>query len=201
MQIDENWVAFFSQSGTELNNIIHRTGKIPAAIITNRQTDDGINPILKQEKDRGTLNWITLPINPDSKDYKKALKPFKDPLITLHGFLRIIPKDICKKYKNIYNLHPGLITEYPDLKGKDPQIRAVKAGYNTAGAVIHKVIPAVDEGEIVASHAINIRGLTEEEVIAQLHSLGSIMWYQFFNDYEHRRNSKNNRDTIPADLR
>jgi folate-dependent phosphoribosylglycinamide formyltransferase PurN len=192
MQVDENWIAFFSQSGTELNNIIYHTGKIPAAIITNRQTDEGINPVLKQEKDKGSLNWITLPKNPESKDYKKVLKPFKDPLITLHGYLRIIPKDICKKYKHIYNLHPGLITEYPDLKGKDPQLRAVKAGYNTAGVVIHKVIPAVDEGEIIASHAINIRGLTEEDVITQLHSLGSIMWYQFFRDYEHRRNSKDN---------
>ena len=200
MQINENWVAFFSQSGSELNNIIHHTGKAPAAIITNRQNDDGINVSLKLAKEEGKFNWVTLPKNPELKDYKKALKPFKDPLITFHGYLRIIPKEICKKYKNIYNLHPGLITEYPDLRGKDPQVRAVKAGYKTAGAVIHKVIPAVDEGEIVASHAINITGLEEIEVINQLHSLGSVMWYEFFKNYEHRRNSKNNRDTISSDL-
>jgi folate-dependent phosphoribosylglycinamide formyltransferase PurN len=186
MQVDKNWIAFFSQSGTELNNIIQHTGKIPAAIITNRQNDDGINIMLKQAKDGGKLNWVTLPKNPELKDYKKALKPYMNPFITLHGYLRIIPREICKKYKNIFNLHPGLITEYPDLKGKDPQIRAVRAGYTTAGAVIHKVIPAVDEGEVVASHAINITGLSEETVISQLHSLGSIMWYQFLENYEHR---------------
>lgn len=187
MQIDENWVAFFSQSGTEINNIIYQTGKAPVAIITNRHNDDGLNVYLKEIKDKGLLNWITLPKNPELKDYKKALKPYKNPLITLHGYLRIIPKEICKKYKNIYNLHPGLITEYPELKGKDPQIRAIKAGYRTAGAVIHKVIPAVDEGEIVASHAINIQGLDEEEVFNKLHALGSIMWYQFFQTYEHKQ--------------
>ena len=186
MQVDKNWIAFFSQSGTELNNIIQHTGKIPAAIITNRQNDDGINIMLKQAKDGGKLNWVTLPKNPELKDYKKALKPYMNPFITLHGYLRIIPREICKKYKNIFNLHPGLITEYPDLKGKDPQIRAVRAGYTTDGAVIHKVIPAVDEGEVVASHAINITGLSEETVISQLHSLGSIMWYQFLENYEHR---------------
>lgn len=186
MQIDENWIAFFSQSGTELNNIIYHIGKKPAAIITNRQDDEGICPMLKQDKDKGEYNWITLPKNPESKDYKKALKSFKNPFITLHGYLRIIPKDICKKYKHIYNLHPGLITEYPELKGKDPQTRAVKAGHKKAGAVIHKVIPAVDEGEIVASHAIDIISLTEEEVISRLHSLGSVMWYNFFKNYEHR---------------
>jgi folate-dependent phosphoribosylglycinamide formyltransferase PurN len=200
MQVDSNWIAFFSQSGSELNNIIYHTGRVPAAIITNRQNDDGINASLKLAKDEGKLNWITLPKNPELKDYKKALKSFKDPLITLHGYLRIIPKEICKKYKNIYNLHPGLITEYPDLKGKDPQVRAVKAGYNTAGAVIHKVIPAVDEGEIILSHSINIGGLNEEEVIEHLHSLGSVLWYQFFKNYEHRRNSKNDRRSISSDL-
>jgi folate-dependent phosphoribosylglycinamide formyltransferase PurN len=192
MQIDTNWIAFFSQSGSEINNIIQHFNKLPAAIITNRQNDDGLNVQLKQIKDSGLLNWITLPKNPESRDYKKALKSFKNPLITLHGYLRIIPKDICKKYKNIYNLHPGLITEYPDLKGKDPQARAFKAGYKTAGAVIHKVIPAVDEGEIIASHAISTYGLDEEELFNQLHVLGSVMWYDFFKDYEHRRNSKNN---------
>jgi len=187
MQVDKNWIAFFSQSGTELNNIIQHTGKVPTAIITNRQNDDGVNIMLKQAKDEGKLScWITLPKNPELKDYKKALKPYKNPLITLHGYLRIIPKEICKKYKNIYNLHPGLITEYPDLKGKDPQVRAIKAGYTTAGAVIHRVIPAVDEGEIIVSHAINITGLSEETVISQLHSLGSVMWYQFLENYEHR---------------
>jgi len=196
MQIDYNWVAFFSQSGTEIQNIMDRAGIRPAAIITNKQDDEGLNPFLKKSKDSGSLNWIILPKNPVLKDYRKALKGIDDPLITLHGFLRIIPKEICKKYKNIYNLHPGLITEYPELKGKDPQKRAIEAGHKIAGAVIHKVTPTVDDGEIVKSYAINIGGLHEEQVVRELHCLGSIMWYQFFETYEHRRNSKNNRTTV-----
>jgi folate-dependent phosphoribosylglycinamide formyltransferase PurN len=186
MQINENWVAFFSQSGSELNNIIHHTGKAPAAIITNRQNDEGLNLSLKLARDEGKLNWITLPKNPELKDYKKALKQFKSPLITLHGYLRIIPKEICKKYKEIYNLHPGLITEYPELKGKDPQVRAVRAGHKIAGAVIHRVIPEVDAGEIIDWHPMYISGMNEEEVIDRLHSLSTILWYRFFDNYEHR---------------
>ena len=195
MQVDENWITFFSQSGTEINNIMHQTGKIPAAIITNRQDDTGLNVALKHAKDQGIVQWITLPKNPELKDYKKALKPFKAPLITLHGYLRIIPKEICKKHA-IFNLHPGLIDRYPELKGKDPQKRAFELGHDVAGAVIHKVTPIVDDGEIIQSHAINIKSLSEEEIFSQLHSLGTIMWYQFFQNYEHRRNSKNNRKTV-----
>jgi len=185
MPIDYDWVAFFSQSGSEMYNIMSRTGKRPVAIITNKQDDTGLNAYLKRDKDLGLLNWIILPVNPSLKDYKQALKPFKTPLITLHGYLRIIPKEICTKYE-IYNLHPGLITQYPELKGKDPQIRAVQLGHKVAGAVIHKVTPTVDDGEIIQSHAINIAGLSEERVLADLHALGSIMWYKFFETYEHR---------------
>lgn len=177
----ENWVAFFSQSGSEIANIMTHFNIKPAAIITNRQDDSGLNPILKQLKEEG-LNWKVVPKNPELKDYRKALKGLKDPLITLHGFLRIIPKEICKKYE-IFNLHPGLITVYPELKGKDPQVRAVKAGHKIAGAVIHKVTPIVDDGEIIASHAINIQGMNEDEVISSLHNLGSVMWYDFLNAY------------------
>jgi folate-dependent phosphoribosylglycinamide formyltransferase PurN len=189
-----DWVAFFSQSGGEIFNVMAQTGKRPVAVITNRQDDEGLNPYLKKEKEGG-LPWIILPKNPELKDYKKALKRIKDPLITLHGYLRIIPKEICKKYE-MYNLHPGLITKYPELKGKDPQIRAIQAGHKTAGAVIHKVTPIVDDGEILMSHEINIAGLTEENIFNDLRSLGSIMWYSFFQTYEHRRNSKSNRTTV-----
>ena len=174
MPLNYNWVPFFSQSGSEIFNIIAHTQTLPTAIITNRQNDEGLNLYLKNEKEKG-LKWVTLPEKPELVDYEKALEGIENPLITLHGYLRIIPKEICKKYK-MYNLHPGLITEYPDLKGKDPQVRAVRAGYKTAGAVIHKVTPIVDDGEVVQSHAINIINFSEERVIQELHCLGSIMW-------------------------
>ena len=50
------------------------------------------------------------------------VKDVDNTLITLNGWLRIVPPDKCAKY-NIYNGHPGLITKYPELKGKDPQQR------------------------------------------------------------------------------
>ena len=37
------------------------------------------------------------------------------------------PGEVCEK-RNIYNGHPGLITQYPQLKGKDPQQKAIDLG-------------------------------------------------------------------------
>ena len=182
MQIKRPWIVFLSQSGQEVYNIMSFFKRKPDAIITNRQDDIGLFIPLLQEKDEGKLNWITLPKNPEPNDYKKVLKRFKNPVITLHGYLRILPKEICAKYE-IYNLHPGLITEYPELKGKDPQKRAIEANHPRVGCVIHRVIPEVDEGEIIMSNAINTLTVDKDRLYLNLRSMSTVMWYDFFQNF------------------
>ena len=175
-------IVFLSQSGQEVYNIMSFFNRKPDAIITNRQDDIGLFIPLLQEKDEGKLNWITLPKNPEPIDYKKVLRKFKNPVITLHGYLRILPKEVCAKYE-IYNLHPGLITEYPELKGKDPQKRAIEAGHPRVGCVIHRVIPEVDEGEIIMSNVINTLTVDKERLYLNLRSMATVMWYDFFQNF------------------
>jgi folate-dependent phosphoribosylglycinamide formyltransferase PurN len=83
----------------------------------------------------------------------------------------------------MYNLHPGLITEYPELKGKDPQARVNSEDHDHVGVVIHKVTPGVDEGEVllVCSEA-NVYSDTNA-VTEQLHKMASDTWSVFFTDY------------------
>ena len=69
-------------------------------------------------------------------------------VITLHGYLRIVEPQVCEAY-DMYNGHPGLIDIYPELKGKDPQVRAYTGKYPKVGSVIHKVTAGVDEGPII----------------------------------------------------
>ena len=138
--MDMQWVAFFSQTGTEIVEISESLGRWPDKIITNKRPDHlrTINDKLLEKE------IIYLPNKPTEDDYDAVLQD--NTIITLHGWLRVVPPVICNKYL-IYNGHPGLITEYPELKGKDPQVRAyegIKEGkYPSAGAVIHKVIAIV----------------------------------------------------------
>lgn len=139
------WIAFFSMTGSEICNIIKYFNVIPNAIITNKYIDNSYE-IFKYSN-----CLYKIPKNPSVKDYLNILQSYdpKDTIITLHGFLRIIPPEICDMYKNIYNLHPGLITKYPQLKGKDPQVRAFNGNYEEYGAVIHRVISELDSGQII----------------------------------------------------
>ena len=128
------WVTFFSQTGSEIANIAESLGRWPDRIITNERPEHlrTIDPRIEKQ------GYFTFSNKPDVEEYADLLTYFPDAIITLHGWLRIMPPEICERHR-IYNGHPGLITEYPELKGKDPQIRAfegIKSGkYLTAGAV------------------------------------------------------------------
>jgi folate-dependent phosphoribosylglycinamide formyltransferase PurN len=134
-----------------------------------------INPELPKDKIYYTSN------KPEAYEYHHYLRQVENPLITLHGWLRILPEDICNKYE-IYNGHPGLITRYPELKGKDPQIRAFAGEYNTGGCVIHRVTPGVDEGEVLMEREVGIRLLDLDGLFTILHKTSVNMWIEFLDE-------------------
>ena len=169
------WIAFFSQTGAEIADISESIGRWPDLIVTNKRpehlrTIDG--RILDNVEDR----LVVLPNKPTVDDYEVVLED--NALVTLHGWLRIMPKVICEKYAT-YNGHPGLITEYPELKGKDPQVRAFEGKYPVAGAVLHKVIPEVDEGKIIAEERFNAMDLSLDDLFRILKDRSLYMWTEF----------------------
>ncbi|NBW56790.1 hypothetical protein EBR43_03195 [bacterium] len=187
------WVTFFSQTGSEIYNLSNALGVYPDAIITNKTDTTTINSDLLElikfrEQKLNKTFFYQIPQKPTLGDYEGVLKEFVDPLITLHGYLRILPKEVCDGYE-IYNLHPGLINKYPELKGFNPQERAFTGGYKIAGCVIHKVTPGVDEGEIIATGEIEIDKLTLTEVYSELHECAFNTWKNFLIEYNNRSES------------
>lgn len=169
------WVAFISQTGGEVYNIYKNTGIKPLFIVTNN-----INKVKKEVKDNFTIKVI--PNKPTVEDYLSLNIPV-EALVTLNGWLRIVPEEIVDKY-NIYNGHPGFITKYPELKGKDPQYRAFIGNYKEIGGVIHKVITEVDEGEVLYSDSIKLKGDEElEDYYSILSDIQLNLWCKFFRDY------------------
>jgi len=174
-----NWIAFFSQTGSEILNISRRLNVYPNKIICNGGIGK-INKELIQEKP-----VIFTRSTPTVDDYFNLIGKGlyrNDTLITLHGWLRILPKEICEYYNNIFNLHPGLITEYPELKGKDPQIRAFEGNYKNIGVVLHKVIPEVDEGEIIIEKSMPNNCNSVDDIYNILHDMASDAWVDFLKN-------------------
>lgn len=170
--MNNTWIAFFSQTGSEIANISEALGRYPDLIITNK------DPEKCQDVDQRIDRLYHISRKPSVEEYEEILSVFENPIITLHGYLRILPEEICKKYE-IYNGHPGLITEYPELKGKDPQLRAFEGKYEQAGAVLHKVIPEVDEGEVIDEGRFSAEGLSLDELFRILKGVSLDMWCKF----------------------
>jgi len=176
--VTKTWIAFFSQTGGEIADIAESLNRWPDRIITNERPENlrNIDPRIVKK------GYFTLSNKPTLEEYEDTLVYFPEALITLHGWLRIMPPSICEKF-NIYNGHPGLITEYPELKGKDPQIRAFEGinegKYSIAGAVLHKVTAGVDEGRVIMEERFNTFQVELEDLFRILRDRSLYMWVNF----------------------
>jgi folate-dependent phosphoribosylglycinamide formyltransferase PurN len=176
------WIALFSHTGTEIVNISNKIGQWPDKIITNK-------PPGSEDIHEGIRDVCYTSSKPSALNYSQLLD--SDSIITMHGWMRIIPPEICKEF-NILNLHPGLISKYPELKGKDPQKRvfendALPGGgvreYDRVGCVIHKCSPEVDGGCRVMERSTWNCFSGEATLTDALHKMAEDLWVDFFNLY------------------
>lgn len=124
-----------------------------------------------------------IPDRPNMGDYWDVLGACNDyaPIdyIFLMGYLRIFPRKICEKYK-VYNLHPGNIVAYPQLKGFDPHEKAYKLRLPTTGIVIHEVVAEADSGKIVYCRTCEIdytKGV--DQLYSRLGKIAKEAWFDF----------------------
>lgn len=173
---NKRWVAFFSHTGSEIYNLSKQIGRFPDRVVTNRKPEDNINKHLKNKVD-----IVYVSNRPEDSDYDRVIRDV-DSVVTLHGWMRIVPKKICKEYE-IYNLHPGLITKYPELKGADPQKRVAnepdESRYKKVGCVIHRVTHKVDEGKVLASCSTFNHFPGEATLTKSLHAMATQLWVDF----------------------
>lgn len=180
---NRKWVAFFSQTGSEIVEVSKLLGRWPDMIVTNERPEHlrKIHPALESK------HLVFVENKPTDEELVMVLSQYGNPLVTLHGWLRIMPPYICNRFE-IYNGHPGLITEklqggYGELLvGKDPQQKAFDLGLESSGCVIHKVTEGVDEGEILRSRKVSIKGLEIGELFRILHSISVSLWVDFLKN-------------------
>ena len=177
----KNWIALFSQTGREIIDITKRVDRVPDLIISNNNSGNIENYV-----DGVEYRWLTTSEEYTTLDIlDEVVDDPENTLITLNGWLRIVPPDKCTKY-NIYNGHPGLITKYPELKGHNPQWRAWKNihKYDTVGSVVHKVVEEVDAGEIATESEVSSANiLTLFEMFDALRATSLTSWNSFLKEH------------------
>ena len=172
--MDRPWIAFFSQTGGEIADIANSIGRWPDVIITNERPEH-LRTIDERVEKQGYFTWAN---KPSEEDYVSQFEKYSNPLVTLHGWLRIVPPYVCERTE-IYNGHPGLITKYPELKGKDPQEKAFNLKHEQIGCVLHRVTAGVDEGRIIAEERTNAWQLELDDIFRILKDRSLYLWTDF----------------------
>lgn len=184
-----NWIALFSQTGGELTRLSKALGRYPDVVLTDSREpipeELATNCTVFRLSARAINAWL-MKERKINGEPRKNVEPGS--LITAHGYLRIIPAKVLKYLDRecealVYNGHPGLITLYPELKGKDPQIRVaegINSGkYSIVGSVVHVMVPEVDSGPVVqqVQQAVPKRPMTQQEVFDLQARLSFECWY------------------------
>lgn len=161
------WIALFSNSGTELAEVIERTGVWPDIIFLDK---------FRTAVDKRIMAKVRYSTHDGIKEYLRNCP--KDTLVTLHGYLRILPEECITN--ETYNIHPGDIVKYPELRGIHPQKKALDLGLPTTGVIIHRVDAGVDTGQIQMLSVVGIREDADEaSLINDLRNVGIDMWVSF----------------------
>lgn len=168
------WVALFSQSGSEVVRLASHLGTCPDMTITTNHKFDTWHEGVEQLPRVAIMK---------SQDIHSMLENRNETLlITMHGYLRILPETICKKHL-VFNGHPGDIIKYPELKGKDPQKKALELKLPSTGVVIHRATEVLDGGDIYRFARVNIPLGCEEKYLTQvLKDTAVRLWTDFMTD-------------------
>ena len=183
MRVEQSWGVLVSQTGSEIITIGKKTGILPSLLVTNRIHK--LSPETLETLSRLGVAIVSMPSRPSTGDYLMPELLGKS-LITLHGYLRILPPEFFDVYTGrVYNGHPALITKFPELKGfnKQEDIAGQQEKYPICGSVIHRVTPELDSGPVIIVSETENTAQTVDQAYALLRETSLQTWEYFITKF------------------
>jgi len=103
-------------------------------------------------------------------DLEVILKDFKIDLIVLAGFLKLIPDNFVRAFRNkIINIHPALLPSFggSGMYGMNVHKAVFESSAQVSGASVHFVDETYDTGRIIAQRCVDISDIKSPEEIAE----------------------------------
>lgn len=104
------------------------------------------------------------------KELPSILQKLNIDLITLAGYLKKIPDEICSLYTNrMINIHPALLPAFggKGMYGMNVHKAVFDSSAKVSGATVHFVNEVYDSGAIIMQKCVDISGVTSPEEIAE----------------------------------
>lgn len=117
----------------------------------------------------GIATFAASPKGRPKADYEAeidgALRDARTQVIALAGYMRLLSPAFVAGWKGrILNIHPSLLPKY---KGLDTHARAIAAGDTVAGASVHIVTAALDDGPVIDRAEVSVLAGDTAETLAE----------------------------------
>ena len=148
---------FISGNGSNLKNLILESLKKGSKynvklVISNNATAKGLIFARKFKIKKKIINYHNK--KKAEKTILIELKKNKIDLVCLAGFMKILSKNLIKKFNGkIINIHPSLLPKY---KGLDTHQRAINDKQKYSGCTVHYVNSRLDSGKVILQKRVRI---------------------------------------------
>jgi phosphoribosylglycinamide formyltransferase 1 len=178
---------FISGTGSNLKNII-KFSKIKRSpisidlIVSNTHLAKGLKYADQFKIKKKIFNFKNY--KETEKNMSTLLKKEKIKFICLAGYMKILSKELIKKFDGIIiNIHPSLLPKY---KGLNTHSRAIKNKDKLTGCTVHYVTAKLDSGKIILQKKIKISARDNptslaKKVLKQEHKLYPAAIMKIFN--------------------
>ena len=167
---------FASGDGSNFRKIYNQIqkGDIPAKIVlvvSNNPRCGSIIFACEQGLENFIVNHIRFP-NSDTRDKRllQALLKSEVELICLAGYMKLLPVEIVKEYKDrILNIHPALLPQFggKGFYGMKVHEAVIEAGAAESGVTVHLVDEEYDHGKIIAQKKVKVQSGDTAKTLAK----------------------------------
>ncbi len=149
---------FISGTGSNMKAIVEsiERGDIenvsPALVLSSTEKAKGLHYAKEKGIDTHVFSYKGLSQDEINAGLLDILAKYDIDMIILAGFMKILPAELTRKYKDkILNIHPSLIPKFcgKGFYGMRVHEAVIEAGEKESGATVHFVDEGVDTGKII----------------------------------------------------
>ncbi len=167
---------FASHEGSNMQSIIDasKQDKLQAEVVCVISNNSSSGALKRAENEGIAFYHVSVKTHPIEKDFSdkilEILNLHKVDLIILAGYMKKIPVEILKAYRNkILNIHPALLPKFggKNMYGMNVHQAVIANGEKKSGATVHIVDENYDQGKILNQIEVVVLSDDTPETLAQ----------------------------------
>ena len=164
-----------SGSGTNAQKLMEHFHGHPSAEVALVCSDKHRAGVVQRAWDMGVPSYLFNGAELSDGTFLRELDDFRIDLVVLAGFMRLIPTEMVRAFRDrIINIHPALLPKYggKGMFGEHVHRAVLAAGEKESGITIHLVNERYDEGQVLFQAACPVLpGDDADALAARIHAL------------------------------